>query len=170
VARRSQRALRSADGDRAAPSSGLVVRDAARDLRRSLRPVVWVVLEELALDAVAVDGELVAPTSARSIAQNLGLDPGTTASAIRALRDRGLVDLIREPRSSGRFGLSHYRLRPVPGVEVLAPRRDFPCAADSCTAKQDTGNDVAGAQRVRRRRAPSERAEQTTLDLGLGNE
>jgi hypothetical protein len=64
-------------------ASSVIVRSEARELRRSLRPVVWIVLEELALDAVALDGELVAPTSARSVAARLGLDPGTAASALR---------------------------------------------------------------------------------------
>ena len=99
----------------------MIVRDGSRALRRSVRPVVWLVLEELALNAVTVDGIVTASTSARAIAAELGLDPATTASALRVLRDRGLVELTRETGAAGRFGLSVYRLGPIPGVEVLAP-------------------------------------------------
>ena len=38
----------------------MIVRDGSRALRRSVRPVVWLVLEELALNAVMVDGILAA--------------------------------------------------------------------------------------------------------------
>ena len=48
-------------------------------------------LEEVALDAVAEDGRLVARTSARQVAERLGVDPGTAAGALRVLRDRGLL-------------------------------------------------------------------------------
>jgi hypothetical protein len=51
-----------------------------RPLRRALRPLVWVILEEVALDAVLEDGCLVARTSARQIADRLGLDPTTIRS------------------------------------------------------------------------------------------
>ena len=94
MARPSQRTIGVAY-DETARASGFVVHGAAKELRRSLRPVVWLVLEELLLDAVAIDGALVAPTSARSIAADLGLDPGTVASALRVLRQRGLAELAR---------------------------------------------------------------------------
>ena len=50
-----------------------------RPLRRALRPLVWVTLEEVALDAVVEDGRLVARTSARLVAERLGIDPSTGA-------------------------------------------------------------------------------------------
>ena len=67
-----------------------------RPLRRALRPLVWVTLEEVALDAVVEDGRLVARTSARQVAERLGIDPGTAAAALRDLRKRGLVTSFRE--------------------------------------------------------------------------
>jgi hypothetical protein len=151
------------------PWRGLVLRDAARDLRRSLRPVVWVVLEEIALDAVAVDGGLVARTSARLIAQHLGLDPGTAASALRTLRVRGLVELAREPGPSGRFGLSVYRLSPLPGVEELAPCMDSPCVESPPMAGADIVGPAVPARRLSRRRSPpaTSSGAQGALDLGL---
>jgi hypothetical protein len=145
------------------------VRGSARDLRRSLRPVVWVVLEELALHAVAVDGVLVAPTSARSIAQELGLDPGTAASALRTLRDRGLVDLAHEPRSCGRFGLLFYRLSPIAGIEVVGLCGDSPHAVEPCSveAHTDTDGEMTGCRvATRRSRSAGDGGRQGVLDLG----
>ena len=76
-----------------ADGATLVVSALSRALRRQLRPLAWVTLEEVALDAVAEDGRLLARTSARQVAERLGVDPGTAASALRALRRRGLLAL-----------------------------------------------------------------------------
>jgi DNA-binding transcriptional ArsR family regulator len=109
-------------GEQAASGGGPVLLSVeCRPLRRSLRPLVWVILEEVALDAVAEDGRLVARTSARQIAERLGIDPGTAASALAALRERDLVSSSREEGSDGRFGLSVYELHPVAGVSVVRP-------------------------------------------------
>jgi len=104
----------------------VVVSAASRALRRQLRPLVWVTLEEVALDAVAEDGRLVARISARMVAERLGVDPGTAASALRALRQRGILALKREHGPAGRFGLSVYVLGPVAGLTVLTPGRKEP--------------------------------------------
>jgi DNA-binding transcriptional ArsR family regulator len=90
----------------------VIVSDGSRGLRRAIRPVVWLVLEELALNAVMVDGILTASTSARSIAADLGLDPVTTASALRVLRDRGLVELTRETGAACEWPCESPRLWP----------------------------------------------------------
>ena len=58
------------------PAGAIIVTTASRPLRRRLRPLAWVALEEVALDAVAEEGRLVARTSARQVAQLLGVDPG----------------------------------------------------------------------------------------------
>jgi DNA-binding transcriptional ArsR family regulator len=97
-----------------------------RVLRRVLRPLVWVTLEEVALDATPQGGRLVAPTSARQVAERLGIDPGTAAAALRVLRERGLVELEREKGPAGRFGLSVYTLRPIAGLTVVLPRAGRP--------------------------------------------
>ncbi len=98
----------------------IVVGPASAELRRSLRPIEWVVLEDVALDARPDgDGALVAPTSARRVAERLGLTPGATAGALARLRSAGLVTHARQAGPAGRFGLSAYVLGPVPGVEVL---------------------------------------------------
>jgi DNA-binding transcriptional ArsR family regulator len=151
----------------APPGHAIVLHDAASELRRSLRPVAWVVLEELALEAVVVRGALVAPTSARAIAERLRLDPATAASALRTLRERGLVELTRGPSPSGRFGLSAYRLGRLPGVDVLARRGDPPRVRTPHTVESQTG-DVAPRGRRPRQRPSS--VTQGALDLGLGTQ
>jgi DNA-binding transcriptional ArsR family regulator len=105
---------------------GVLLSGECRTLRRALRPLLWVTLEEVALDAVAEDGRLVARTSARQVAERLRVDPGTAATALRALRERGLVALEREKGTGGRFGLSVYELGPVAGLSVVRPRTAEP--------------------------------------------
>jgi hypothetical protein len=104
----------------------LVVAGSSSQLRRDLRPVGWVTLEEVALDAVLEDGRFVARTSARLVAERLGMDPGTTASALRDLRERGLLVLEREKGPAGRFGLSVYVLQPVGGLKIVFQDRCDP--------------------------------------------
>jgi DNA-binding transcriptional ArsR family regulator len=106
--------------------AAVVVSAASRALRRRLRPLAWVTLEEVALDAVDEDGRLVARTSARQVAERLGVDPGTAAGALRALRRKGLLALEREQGSAGRFGLSVYVLGSVAGLTVLTPGAKTP--------------------------------------------
>lgn len=101
----------------------------SRPLRRSLRPLAWVILEEVALDAVVEDGRLVARTSGRRVAEHLGINPGTAAETLRLLARRGLVRLEREKGPAGRFGLSVYQLAPVAGMCVVRP-----CTADPSMA------------------------------------
>jgi hypothetical protein len=110
------------------PGPAVVVSAASRALRRSLRPLVWVTLEEVALDAAVEDGKLVARTSARQVAERLGLDAISAAGALRLLRQRGLLALERENGPAGRFGLSVYMLSDTPGLSVLPP-----CATGPCT-------------------------------------
>ncbi len=105
----------------------IVLGPAARELRRALRPIEWVVLEDVALDARPDDaGALLAPTSARRVAEHLALTPGAVARALARLRSAGLVSHTRQAGPAGRFGLSAYVLGAVPGLEVLAPESDRP--------------------------------------------
>lgn len=107
----------------------VVITAASRTLRRRLRPLAWVTLEEVALDAVTEGGRLVARTSARRVAKRLGVEPGTAANALRALRREGLVMLEREQGPAGRFGLSVYVLGSIPGLTVVRPFLVTPCPA-----------------------------------------
>ena len=74
---------------------GVVVWSHARDLLRTFRPQMWVVLQDLALNAEWHDDRLVASSSARLVAEHLHIDPGTAAAALRALRDRGVAELCQ---------------------------------------------------------------------------
>ena len=115
-------------------AAGLLIHADALQLRASLRPVVWMVLEDLALDAAPLDGKLVAGTSARRIAGRLGLDPGGVSSALKILRDRKFVELVPATGAAGRFGLMVYALTELPGVEVL-PCTDSPQTVEPHTAR-----------------------------------
>jgi hypothetical protein len=119
---------------------GLILSAASRTLRQQLRALVWVTLEEVALDAVAEDGRLVARTSARHVAERLRIDPGSAAGALRVLRDRGLIHLEREHGSAGRFGLSVYVLSPVSGLTVISPGAALPQMATSSLVKPGLEN------------------------------
>jgi hypothetical protein len=98
----------------------IVLGPASRELRRALRPIEWVVLEDVALDARPDGaGALVAPTSARRVAEHLGLTPGAVAGALGRLRSAGLITHARQAGPAGRFGLSAYVLGPVAGLDVV---------------------------------------------------
>ncbi len=99
----------------------VLVSATSRALRRQLRPLAWVTLEEVALGAVVEDGRLVARTSARQVADRLGVDPSTAVNALRVLRRRGLLSLEREHGPAGRFGLSVYVLGSVDGLALVSP-------------------------------------------------
>jgi hypothetical protein len=153
----------------------IVVDPAAGDLRRSLRPVDWAVLEEVALSA-ANDPTSVAHTSARAIGALLGIDPTTAATALRHLADDRLLDRGREPGPSGRFGLSVYRIRPIAGLRILSPCGESPCMEESNVSGPSTiaaerfSETARKARRERSKSSPSDAGEhQDVLDLGLGD-
>jgi hypothetical protein len=100
----------------------VVVSAASRTLRRQLRPLDWVVLEEVALDAVDEDGRLVARTSARQIAERLRVDAESAHRALRSLRRRGILGLEPDRSSSVRFELSLYVLASTSGLTVITSR------------------------------------------------
>lgn len=105
------------------PTTCLVITAASAGLRRVLRPIEWMVLEDVALDArLDRAGVLVAATSARRVAEHLGLTPGAAARALAGLRTAGLVTHHRQPGPAGRFGLSAYILLAPPGVAVVEER------------------------------------------------
>jgi DNA-binding transcriptional ArsR family regulator len=124
-------------GDDGPGYGALLLSAESRQLRRALRPVVWVILEEVALDALVEGGRLVARTSARQIADRLGVDPTTVAKALQTLRKRGLVTLVREKGPTGRFGLSVYTLVPAPGLTLVSP-----CVADPYVGSDVEGSDI----------------------------
>ncbi|HUP70931.1 MAG TPA: helix-turn-helix domain-containing protein [Acidimicrobiales bacterium] len=117
--------------------SELRIGPASAELRATLRPIEWMVLEEVALAAGADEtGVLVAPTNARQVGERLGLTAGTASRALARLRALGLVSHVRCCGPSGRFGPSSYVLGSIPGLEVVdpgpAPCCDPPCSGAPC--------------------------------------
>jgi DNA-binding transcriptional ArsR family regulator len=106
--------------------AALLVSVGSRTLRRQLRALAWMTLEEVALAAVPEGGRLIAQTSARQVAEHLAVEPETVAGALRVLRNRGLLALEREQGPASRFGLSVYVLGSVAGLAVIAPGAAFP--------------------------------------------
>lgn len=126
-------------GDRPPAPAGddivLRVGPASRELRRTLRPIEWVVLEDVVLVARRDGaGRLVAPTSARQVAEHLSLTPGVVARALARLRREGLLTYAREAGPAGRFGLSTYVVGTVPGLEVVEPTDALPGPPPPCPA------------------------------------
>ena len=137
----------------------VVIRAGARPLKRELGPLVWAVLEDVALEARPDGaGRSLAATSSRAVAEHLGVAPGTAAKALARLRSLGLVDHARQAGEAGRFGLSVYVLGDVPGLEVVSgdelavsarpvrpgptrPRTAAPRTAAPRTARRDTVED-----------------------------
>ena len=135
--------------------TGIVVTSDCRELRRSLTPMAWTVLEEVLLDAVVDGDQIVATTSARRIAAQLDIDAGTAASALRLLRNRRLLELVRGSGPAGRFGLSSYVVLGAPGIRLLRPCGDRPHTEAPCTA--GSPRDEASSRRDRHRAAPQAR-------------
>ena len=100
------------------------------------------VLEEIALDAVSQDGRLIARTSARRLAEGLGIDPGTAAGTLRTLRHKGLLVLERESGLAGRFGLAVYVIESVDGLTVVPPYDHSDVIAGQGTAALELLEDV----------------------------
>ena len=163
---------------------GEVVWSHARDLLRTFRPQMWVVLQDLTLDAEWHDAHLVASSSARLVAEHLHIDPGTAAAALRALRDRGVAELCQTSGAAGRFGLASYILRLPTGLEIVPPplgtphtgdphgdipHTDKPVAEKPHMEQSSTDLSTRPARPARRRAASNREWSQGTLDLGTGD-
>jgi len=156
----------------ALPATRLVLSAASRGLRRQLAPAVWAVLEEVALDTTDVDGVLVAATSSRRIADQLGLAPSTAATALRQLRKRSLLRLDQRSGPAGRFGLAVYTLGAIPGLIVELPCAGSPHTVEPHAADEDAAagaDDRRSSVRLMRRGRRSSDPDQALLDLGLDN-
>ena len=91
----------------------------SREVKRAVGATAWVILEDIAMDACIDDrGRLVAETSVRRIAANLGLNKSTVTRHVGRLRGHGFV-LHEETRDdvSGRWGSARYVLDPSACVE-----------------------------------------------------
>ena len=141
--------------------SAVVATAPARQLRRSLGPMAWAVLEDLALDAQRDDrGALTAATNVRRLAANLGVSKDAAARALGRLLDAGLV-LRLPPRrhAEGTFGPICYRLCAdrLVGLELL----HGPAGTDSA------GQEAPAAGRAQKmaRRSTRSAAQAALFDL-----
>ena len=134
----------------------VVLTGAARDLRRRVGPVAWAVLEDVLLDAVAdPDGCLVATTSVRRVADQVGVSKDSAAAALNRLARLGLVErrpVLRAGR--GRFGRSVYlvRLDPTEGVTSLERHLETQPRGPSeagCPTGVETGDPAVAATGAR---------------------
>lgn len=102
------------------PLARLVITSDAAQLRRTLGPTAWGVLEELALtgEPDAAARQLVAVTSARRLAAWLGLSKDTVAAALRRLSIERLVTRCdHRDDMTGTFARSTYEVTLPPGLE-----------------------------------------------------
>lgn len=123
----------------------------SRLVKRAVGLTAWGVLEDIALDAsLDAEGRLVAETSARAIAANLGLNKETVTRHLARLREHGFV-LHEEVRahSSGRYETARYVLDPAACLERFThtppPRGGAPCTENPDTVKPVYGKPVHGS-------------------------
>ncbi len=87
----------------------LVLTEQALAVRTTLEPTAWIVLEQLAMRAIHVDGQVVAEQSARTVADSVGRSKDAVARALRQLTDAGLIERGESRHGfSGRFTGGHY--------------------------------------------------------------
>jgi predicted DNA-binding transcriptional regulator YafY len=105
---------------------------ASRALVREVGTTGWAVLLDVSLDARPENGDRVARTNVRVIADHLGLSPGTVARALARLCTAGLVHR-RDRRDivTGRFAESVYIVASTMGI--------VPCIDCPHTVETDTG-------------------------------
>lgn len=93
---------------------------AAGDLRRSLGPVAWFVLEELLLcEGERAGDTFVAQASARSLARAVSLNKDTVARALTLLAEAGVIEPLGQRQEAGRFASGAYRIADCPGIARL---------------------------------------------------
>lgn len=123
----------------------------SRLVKRAVGLTAWGVLEDIALDAsLDAEGRLVAETSARAIAGNLGVNKETVTRHLARLRAHGFV-LHEEVRDhgSGRYETARYVLDPAACLERFThtppPGGGAPCTENPDTVKPVSGKPVHGS-------------------------
>lgn len=136
----------------------------SRVVKRAVGLVAWGVLEDIALDAyLDGDGRLVAETSVRRIARNLGLNKDTVTRHLAKLREYGFV-LHEENRDdgNGRYASCRYVLDPSACIE-----RFTTTPPSSNTGRAAPTRTTRGRREVRR---PRPALQPTCAEPHRGNE
>ena len=134
-------------------------------------PFAASVFVSLALIAVPDErGVLVAATTTRALAGQLGVAKDTAAGALAILMRRGYLRRLAQPRSGGRFASgARYVVRPPDGFEVVAtsaPSR--PCPVPSPTVETPTRRPTpVPTKRSTRTRITGGRSGDKNSQLGL---
>ena len=104
-----------------ATTRSVVVGAAASELRRTLGPTSWMVLEELLVRSTGPADACVAQVSVRALAASLGLAKDTVGRAIRRLRYAGLVTVVQQRTDAGIFNTGTYLIAVPDCVAINAP-------------------------------------------------
>lgn len=151
-------------------ATAIMVLPSSRTTRRTVGPLAWLALEELALSAGAGPEGFVVETSVRDLATRLNVGKDAAAVALARLADLGLVE-CQSRRQAGRYAGSTYVVDPAAchraGLVLIAGRSDgslrsvapypiAPCPGTPCPVEPDAVADTADLP------DPSERAATTT--------
>lgn len=126
--------------------------DASRALRRSIGPVAWAVLEDLAADAQESDAGWVVATNVRRIAADVGISKDTAARALRRLITAELVTRAPSGRGErGEFATVSYQLHVDRAVGVSIRTRARQIDATAAPRAQISLLDAGASSRRRLR-------------------
>ena len=127
---------------------------ACREVRASVGPVAWVVLEELVMSAEDGPRAIEVATTVRDLAAVIGLSKDTIASGLRRLVHHGLVTREdQRDRRSGCFGNSVYRVNlSKTGLRTSSPDgpKAVPASSDTATTGPKRGSQTAANATVPR--------------------
>jgi hypothetical protein len=138
-------------------ATAITVLACSRTTRRTVGPLAWLVLEELALSAEPGPEGFVVETSVRDLSDRLNVGKDAAASAVARLVDLGLVE-CRSRRRAGRYAGSKYVVDPAAlrRAGLVLNRRAVdgsPCPLAPCPVAPD-----AVAPNTADRSDPSERS------------
>ncbi len=156
----------------------LLLTPACREVRASVGPVAWVVLEELVMSAEDGPRAIEVATTVRDLAVVIGLSKDTIASGLRRLAHHGLVTREdQRDRRSGCFGNSVYRVSlSKTGLRTSSPGgpKAAPGSSDTATfgpkRRSQTGADATAPTSTRHSHhsadsaAPTPSAQMSLLD------
>ena len=143
------------------PTLVLIV-DASEDCRsrrRSLGATAWIVLQELVVRAVAVEGELRVQVPTRELAVTLGLNKDTVTQALARLRATNTIARTKR----GATGASAFSIHLPPHLITQRSLTNAPVAAASPAVPRPTAESAPRRRRGRADRTLDGTAQQLSL-------